>query len=117
MLTNVDVKVDVDVDVEADVDVDVDLTVNVNVNDDDDDNDDDDAYDAQENAHAICGLSLLLVLPCSERFFSGYSGFPLSGKKTNYNLQFFDASAYDNGNADNNSNDNDGDYDNGNNSQ
>ena len=42
--------------------------------------------------------------------------FPLR-KKTNYNLQFFDASAYDNGNADNSSNDNDGDYDNGNNSQ
>ena len=61
-------------------------------------------------------MSLLLVLPCSERFSSGYSGFPLFGKK-NYNLQFLDASAYDNGNADNNSNDNEGDNENGNNSQ
>ena len=38
-------------------------------------------------------------------------------KKKNYNLQFLDASAYDNGNADNNSNDNEGDNDNGNNRQ
>ena len=32
---------------------------------------------------AICGLSLLLVvssLPCSKKFLSGYSGFPLSSK-------------------------------------
>ena len=82
-------------------------------------NNDANAYDAQENANAICGLSLLLVFPCSGRFSSGYSGFPLSGKKKkkNYNLQFLDASAYDNGNADNNSYDNEGDNDNGNNSQ
>ena len=80
-------------------------------------NNDANAYNAQENANAICGLSLLLVLPCSERFSSGYSGFPLSGKKKNYNLQFLDASAYDNDNADNNSNDNEGDNDNGNNRQ
>ena len=38
-------------------------------------------------------------------------------KKKYYNLQFLDASAYNNGNADNNSNDNEGDNDNGNNSQ
>ena len=50
-------------------------------------------------------------------FFSGYSSFPLSVKKKNYNLQFLDASAYNNGNADNNSNDNEGDNDNGNNRQ
>ena len=28
----------------------------------------------------ICGLSLLLVVVSPERFFSGYSGFPLSSK-------------------------------------
>ena len=38
-------------------------------------------------------------------------------KKKNYKLQFLDASAYDNGNADSNSNDNEGDNDYGNNSQ
>ena len=42
---------------------------------------------------------------------------PLRKKKKKYNLQFLDASAYDNGNADNNSYDNEGDNDNGNNSQ
>ena len=89
MLINVDVKVDVDVDVDADVDVDVDvdLTVNVNVNDDDDDDDDDDdAYDAQENAHAICGLSLLLVLPLLREVFLRVLRFSPLRKKTNYNL-------------------------------
>ena len=86
MLINVDVKVDVDVDVDADVDVDVDLTVNVNVNDDDDDDDDDDAYDAQENAHAICGLSLLLVLPIAPRGFS--PGTPVFPSPEKNKLQF-----------------------------
>ena len=38
-------------------------------------------------------------------------------KKKNYNLQVFDASAYENGNVDNNNNDNEGDNDSGNNSQ
>ena len=38
-------------------------------------------------------------------------------KKKKLHLQFLDASAYNNGNADNNSNDNEGDNDNGNNRQ
>ena len=39
--------------------------------------------------NASCGLSLLLVLSfCSERFFSGYSGFPLSSKTDISKLQF-----------------------------
>ena len=39
--------------------------------------------------NAICGLSLLLVLSqCSERFFSGYSGFPLSSKTNISKFQF-----------------------------
>ena len=33
----------------------------------------------------ICGLSLFGSLLCTERFFSGYSGFPLSSK-TNISL-------------------------------
>ena len=37
---------------------------------------------------AICGFSLLLVLPCSERFFSGYSGFSLSLKTNTLKFQF-----------------------------
>ena len=37
---------------------------------------------------AICGLSLLLVLPCVERFFSGYSGFLLSLKTNTLKFQF-----------------------------
>ena len=39
---------------------------------------------------AICGLSLFVVgsLPCSERFFSGYSGFPLSLKTNTSKFQF-----------------------------
>ena len=39
---------------------------------------------------AICGLSLLLVLSlvCSERFFSGYSGFLLSLKTNTFKFQF-----------------------------
>ena len=39
---------------------------------------------------AMCGLSLLLVLSliCSERFFSGYSGFPLSLKTNIFKFQF-----------------------------
>ena len=49
-------------------------------------------------------------------FPPGTPVFP-SPEKKNYNLKFLDASAYDNGNADNNSNDNEGDNDNGNNSQ
>ena len=49
-------------------------------------------------------------------FPPGTPVFP-SPEKKKYNLQFLDASAYDNGNADNNSNDNEGDNDNGNNSQ
>ena len=37
----------------------------------------------------ICGLSLLLVLVLSsERFFSGYSGFPLSSKTNTSKFQF-----------------------------
>ena len=38
----------------------------------------------------MCGLSLLLVLSliCSERFFSGYSGFPLSLKTNIFKFQF-----------------------------
>ena len=38
----------------------------------------------------ICGLSLLLVLvlACSERFFSGYSGFPLSSETNISKFQF-----------------------------
>ena len=80
-------------------------------------NNDANAYNAQENANAICGLSLLLVLSLAPRGFPpGTPVFP-SPEKKNYNLQFLDASAYDNGNADNNSNDNEGDNDNGNNSQ
>ena len=37
-----------------------------------------------------CGLSLSLVRsrPCSERFFSGYSGFPLSSKTNISKFQF-----------------------------
>ena len=36
----------------------------------------------------ICELNLLLgSLPCSERFFSGYSGFPLSLKTNNFKFQ------------------------------
>ena len=50
-------------------------------------------------------------------FPPGTPVFPSPEKKKNYNLQFLDASAYDNGNADSNSNDNEGDNDNGNNSQ
>ena len=37
---------------------------------------------------AICRLSLLLVLPCSERFFSRYSGFPLSSKTNISKFEF-----------------------------
>ena len=38
---------------------------------------------------AICGLSLLLVLSqCSERFFSGYSGFPPSSETNISKFQF-----------------------------
>ena len=37
---------------------------------------------------AICGLSLLLVLSCFERFFSRYSGFPLSSKTNTFKFQF-----------------------------
>ena len=37
----------------------------------------------------ICGLSLLLFLvPCSKRFFSGYSSFPLSSKIEISKFQF-----------------------------
>ena len=35
----------------------------------------------------ICGLSLLLV-PCSERVFSGYSSFHISSKTNISNFQF-----------------------------
>ena len=40
--------------------------------------------------HAICGLSLFVVgsLPFSERFFSEYSGFPLSLKTNTFKFQF-----------------------------
>ena len=37
---------------------------------------------------AICGLSLLLVLSLAPRFFSGYSGFPLSSKTNISKFQF-----------------------------
>ena len=50
-------------------------------------------------------------------FPPGTPVFPSPEKKKNYNLQFLDASAYDNDNADDNSNDNEGDNDNGNNRQ
>ena len=33
----------------------------------------------------VCGLSVVGFLPCSERFFSGHPGFPLS-LKTNISL-------------------------------
>ena len=49
-------------------------------------------------------------------FPPGNPVFP-SPEKKNYNLQVFDASAYENGNVDNNNNDNEGDNDSGNNSQ
>ena len=40
--------------------------------------------------NTICGLSLLLVLSLrgSERFFSGYSGFPFSSKTNTSKFQF-----------------------------
>ena len=38
--------------------------------------------------HNMWALSLLLVLACSERFFSGYSCFPLSSKTNIFNFQF-----------------------------
>ena len=38
---------------------------------------------------AICGLSFVVgFLPCSERFFSGYSDFPLSSKPNSSKFQF-----------------------------
>ena len=36
----------------------------------------------------ICGLSLLMVPILAPRFFSGYSGFPLSSKTNIYKFQF-----------------------------
>ena len=36
----------------------------------------------------ICGLSLVGSRPCSERFFSGYSGVPLSSKTNTSKFQF-----------------------------
>ena len=45
---------------------------------------------------AICGLSFVVgFLPCSERFFSGYSGFPLSSKPNSSKFQFDQESGRD----------------------
>ena len=43
-----------------------------------------------------CGLSFVVgFLPCSERFFSGYSGFPLSSKPNSSKFQFDQESGRD----------------------
>ena len=45
---------------------------------------------------AICGLSFVVgFLPCSERFFSGYSGFPVSSKPNSSKFQFDQESGRD----------------------
>ena len=45
---------------------------------------------------AICELSIVAgFLPCSERFFTGYSGFPLSSKPNSSKFQFDQESGRD----------------------